>query len=136
MTRGDVTRAGQARRLQQAMVFPSGSDFKGMVRGHMLRDCGITTRDITNAKAIFGPALDIVRGKTTRRPPMPARAHYVSVSRFIRERNRDLNITANLFFINELAFLVTRSRWLHFYHGGGARGSVHPHHVRGDDAGC
>ena len=80
----------------------------------MLRDCAITTRDITNAKAIFGLALDAVRGKMTRRSPMPAQAHYVSVPRLIRERNRDLDISADLFFINGLAFLVTRSRRLRF----------------------
>ena len=57
------------------MVVPSDADFDGMVRGHMLRDCAITTRDITNAKAIFGPALDAIRGKTTWRSPMPAQAH-------------------------------------------------------------
>ena len=115
MTHGDVTRAGQARRLQQTIAFPSGADFEGMVRGRTLRDCDITTRDITNVKAIFGPALDAVRGKTTRRFPMPARAHYyVSVPRLIRERNRDLDINADLFFINGLAFLVTRSRRLRF----------------------
>ena len=96
------------------MAFPSDADFDGMVSGHMLRDCSITTRDITNAKVIFGPALDAVKGKTTRRSPMPARAHYVSVPRLIRERNRDLDIIADLFFINGLAFLVTSSRPLRF----------------------
>ena len=84
------------------------------VRDHRLRDCAITTCDITNAKAISGPALDAIRGKTTRRSPMPAQAHYVSVPRLIRERNRDLDISADLFFVNGLAFLVTRSRRLRF----------------------
>ena len=114
MTRGDVTRAGQARRLQQTMVFPLDADFDGMVRGHMLRDCAITTRDITNVKVIFGPALDAVRGKTTRRSPIPAQALYGSVPRMIRERNRDLDISADLFFVNRLTSLVTRSHRLHF----------------------
>ena len=85
-----------------------------MVRGHMLLDCDITTREITGAKTIFGPALDAVRGKTTWRSPMPARAHYVSVPCLIRERNCDLDISAYLFFIDGLGFLVTRSRRLHF----------------------
>ena len=96
------------------MSFPSDADFEGMVRGHMLRNCDITTRDITNAKAIFGPALDAVRGKTTRRSPMPARAHYVNVPLLIWERNCDLDISADLFFINGLVFLVTCSRRLRF----------------------
>ena len=86
------------------------ADFEGMVRGHMLRDCNISTRDITNARIISGPALDAVRGKTIGRTPMPARAHYVSVPRLIRERNRDVDISADLFLINGLLFLATRSR--------------------------
>ena len=45
---------------------------------------------------------------------MPAQAHYVSVPRLIRERNRDLDTSADLFFINGLAFLVTHNRRLRF----------------------
>ena len=85
-----------------------------MVRGHMLLDCDITTRDITNVKAIFGPVLDTIRGKTTQHSPMPVRAHYVSVSRLIRTRNRGVDISMDLFFISGMAFLVSRSRRIRF----------------------
>ena len=114
MTRSDVMRAGTARRLQQTMGFPSDADFDGMVRGHMLRDCSVQTRDISNAKAIFGPSVDAVRGKTTRRNPQPARSHYVEVPRIIRERNRLIDISADIFFVNGLPFFVTQSRRLRF----------------------
>ena len=96
------------------MAFPSDTNFEGTVRGHMLQDCDISTHDITNAKTIFGPALGAMRGKTTRRAPMPARAHYVSVPCLIWERNRDMDISADLCFINGLAFLVTCSHRLRF----------------------
>jgi hypothetical protein len=114
MTRSDLKKAGTARRLQQMMAFPSDADYDGMVRTHMLRDCNIATRDITNAKSIFGPTLDAIRGKTVRQSPLPATGHYVSIPRIIRERNREVDISADVFFINGVPFIVTRSRRLRF----------------------
>jgi hypothetical protein len=43
---------------------PIEQDFKGMVRGYMIHNCPVTTKAITNARAIHGPSLKSVRGKT------------------------------------------------------------------------
>ena len=53
LTCDHVARANQARRLQQTRAFPSDADFESMVRGHMLQDCNISTRDITRY-CLFG----------------------------------------------------------------------------------
>ena len=53
LTRGEVRRTSEARRLQQMLGYPSNGDYNGMVRGHMLRDCSVATTDIANARAIY-----------------------------------------------------------------------------------
>ena len=80
----------------------------------MLRDFNIVTHDITNAKSIFGPNLHAIRGKTVRLSPQSATTHYIDILRVIHERNRDVDISADVFFINGLPFIVTRSRRLSF----------------------
>ena len=107
----------------------SDGNYDGMVRGHMLRDCSVTTADIANARAIYGPNRDTVRGKKTRQSPLPAVSNYVDVPRLIRDRCRDIDISADLFFINKVAFFVTRSRRLQFGTAIATTGTTKPHLV-------
>ena len=66
-TKKDVMQAKEAGRMQAMIGNPSEKDFKGMVSGNMIRNCPVTTTDINNARAIFGPDLASIRGKTVRR---------------------------------------------------------------------
>jgi hypothetical protein len=63
-TKREVLKAKEARRAQAMMGNPSEADYKGMVSHNLIPNCPITSSDITNAKAIFGPDLPSVRGKT------------------------------------------------------------------------
>ncbi len=44
---------------------PTEKEFTDMVRHKMITNSSITDQDISNAKAIFGPDLPGIRGKTT-----------------------------------------------------------------------
>ena len=96
----------------------SDGNYDGMVRGHMLRDCSVTTADIANARAIYA-----------RQSPLPAVSNYVDVPRLIRDRCRDIDISADLFFINKVAFFVTRSRRLQFGTAIATTATTKPHLV-------
>jgi hypothetical protein len=50
-----------------------------MVRGNMIQNCPITSDDVTNPRAIFGPDLASIRGKTVWRTPAPEVVDYVEV---------------------------------------------------------
>ena len=63
-TKNEVLRAKQARRAQAMMGNPSKKDYKTMVSNNLIPECPITSTDITNARAVFGPDLPSVRGKT------------------------------------------------------------------------
>jgi hypothetical protein len=58
-TKQEVLKAKEARRTEAMM-----GDYKGMVSHNLIPNCPVTSSDITNAKAIFGPDLPSVRGKT------------------------------------------------------------------------
>jgi hypothetical protein len=53
----DVLQAKEAQRAQAMIGNPSKGDFKGMVSGNLIKNCPITTTDITNARKNFGPDL-------------------------------------------------------------------------------
>ncbi len=52
-TTRDVLQAKEARRAQAMIGNPSEGDFKSMVSGNLIKNCPITTTDITNARKIF-----------------------------------------------------------------------------------
>jgi hypothetical protein len=58
---------------------PSKRDFKNIVRGNLINNCPVTSDDVTNAHAIFGPDLANLRGKTVWQTPVPVVGDYVSV---------------------------------------------------------
>ncbi len=63
-TKSDILKAKQARHAQVMMGNPSKKDYKGVVSNHLISNCPVTHANITNARAIFGPDLPSVRGKT------------------------------------------------------------------------
>jgi hypothetical protein len=108
-TKKDVMQAKEARRAQAMIGNPREKDFKGMVSGNMIKNCPVTTTDITNALAIFGPDLVTIRGKTVRRTPAPVVADYVAVPRALVEQNKVVALAADVFFVDGTAFLITVS---------------------------
>ena len=66
-TKKDIKAANAAHKLQGMIGSPSEKDYGGMVSSNMIKNCPIDSTDISNARAIFGPDLASVRGKTVRR---------------------------------------------------------------------
>ena len=62
-TKKEVLQAKEARRGQGMIGSPSESDYKGMVSSNLIRNCDITPHDVSNARKMFGPQLQGVRGK-------------------------------------------------------------------------
>ncbi len=56
-TKSEVLQAKEARRTMGMIGNPSQRDFKNMVRGNLINNCPVTSDDVTNACAIFGPDL-------------------------------------------------------------------------------
>ena len=116
-TKREVLRAKEARRAQAMMGNPSEKDYGGMVSNNMIPNCPVARSDIANAKAIFGPDLPSVRGKTVRRAPAPVVADYVAVPRELVEANKVTTLAADVFFVDGTAFLLTVARRIKFVTG-------------------
>ena len=65
-TKREVTRAKEARRAQAMMGNPSEKDYKGMVSNNLIANCPISSKDVYNARTIFGPDQASIRGTTVR----------------------------------------------------------------------
>jgi hypothetical protein len=113
-TKKEILQAKDARRAMGMIGNPSEQDFKGMVRGNMIHNCPITTKAIISARAIYGPSLESVRGKTVRQMPAPVVADYVAVPKEIVERNKIVTLAADVSFVDGMAFLSTVSRQIKF----------------------
>jgi hypothetical protein len=72
-------KAKEASRVQAMVGNPSEKDYKGVVSNHLISNCPVTHPNITNARAIFGPDLPSVRGKTVQQTPAPVVTDYVAV---------------------------------------------------------
>jgi hypothetical protein len=93
---------------------PSKGDFKQMVKGNMINNCPITSKAVTNMRAILGPDLPSLRGKMVRRMPAPVVADYVAIPREVVEQNKIIMLGADVFFVDGIAFLLTVLRQIKF----------------------
>ena len=113
-TKRKVLKAKEARRAQAMMGNPSEKDYKTMVSNNLIPECPITSTDITNARAIFGPDLPSVRGKTVRMTPAPGVADYVAVPQSLVDANKAVTLAADVFFVDGIAFLLTVAQRIKF----------------------
>ena len=89
------------------MVNPSKKDCKGVVSNHLISNCPINLKNITNSRGIHGPAVASVRGKTVQRAPAPVVMDYVEVPRSLVEQNEIVTLEADVFFVDGTGFLMT-----------------------------
>ena len=64
---------------------------------------------------IFGPDLPVLQGRTTRKKPTKVTPVHIGIPRAIYERYKDIVLTADVMFVNGIAFLVTLSRGIRLY---------------------
>ena len=75
----------------------------------------MTAQDISNSRVIFGPDLPGLQGRTTRKNPTRVTPVYMGIPRAIYERYKDIVLTADVMFVNRIAFLVISSRGIRLY---------------------
>jgi hypothetical protein len=113
-TKKDILKTNKAHRAQGMIGNPSEKDYKGMVSGNLITNCPITTTNISNTRAMFGPDLASIRGKTVQRTLAPMVADYVAVPHSLVETNKVITMAADVFFVNGTAFLLTISQQIKF----------------------
>ncbi len=113
-TKRNVLPAKEARCAMGMIGNPSKRDFKNTVKGNLINNCPVSSDDVTNAHAIFGPDLANLRGKKVWQTPAPVVDDYVSVPREVVERNKIVMLAADVFLVDGIAFLLTVLRQIKF----------------------
>ena len=102
--------AESARRLYTFLKYPSLKDFKWIVQGGSISNNDVTLADIDVATKIWGPNIAALKGKTTRTTPSPVAADFLKVPQAILDLHREVSLSADIFFVNGIPFLLTFSR--------------------------
>ena len=81
-----------------------------MVSSNMIVNFPVMPQYIKNADNIFGPDVPSMKGKSIRRRPEAIVSEYVKISKEILIMDMVLEVSVDVMFVNNLAFLVSVSR--------------------------
>jgi len=88
--------------------------FKQIISGRTLDNCSIGASDVTNAQTIFGPNHPGLKGKTVRQRPEKNGPEYLGIPRDFHRVHHFVTLTADVMFVNGLAFFTTLGRDIRF----------------------
>lgn len=108
-TKAEQERADKAKELLIALGRPSVETLKNSLKNGFILNCPITVKDVANMERIYGPDLGSIKGKTVRSRPEPLR---IEEHKEITKELEDATLSADIFFVNKLAFLLTVSKRL------------------------
>jgi hypothetical protein len=104
-----LKRAYKARELYDAMGTPTVEDLKSMIRMNLIRNTKVTTKDVSLAIKAFGPDVENIKGKTTRRRPTPISKNIIEIPDELLDVQRDVVLSMDGMVVNSLKFLTTIS---------------------------
>jgi hypothetical protein len=81
-----------------------------MVQNGLISNLPIQVDDVDRAKHTHGKDVGLLKGKTTRHKPLPVIENIVPVPKHILILHKDVILTVDLFYVNKMVFLITRSR--------------------------
>jgi hypothetical protein len=113
-TKKEVLQAREMRHAKAMLRIPSKKDFQGMESINLIPNWPITCSNITNAREIFGPDLASIHSKTVCQSPAPVVGDYVAVPWQLVVANKAVTLVADVFFVDDMAFLVVVSRKIKF----------------------
>ena len=112
-TKREVKGAKLARKLHQSLGCPTVDTLKQLIRMNAIKNCPVTTEDITNAENMFGPDVGALKGKSTRNTPPPVINDLIDIPPELKTRN-NLTLCMDIMFVWGLPFLTTIDRTIRF----------------------
>ena len=80
-----------------------------------MKNFPVTVNDVTNSRAIFGPDLPGLAGRSTRQKPKRVVPEYMGIPWELYERHKYVTLTVDVMFVNGIAFLVSLSRGIRIH---------------------
>jgi len=102
-------------RSQNIIGRPNTQDFIKYMECNMIPNCPVTKADIIRAKDIFGANIGALQGKTVRKKSTRVMTTIHELPTGITDHHRNVTLEADIMYINEIPFVVTTSRFIHFH---------------------
>ncbi len=113
-TKQEILKAKEACRVQAMLENLSKKAFQRMVSSNLIANCPFSSSDVTNTRAIFGPDLASVRGKTVYQMPAPVVGDYMAVHCSLVDANKVITLAADVFFVDRMQFPLIVLRRIKF----------------------
>ena len=111
-TKRVIERAQAARAAQRQMGHPMDKDYRQIVSQRLLKNLPFSATDLANAKALLGTSVSGLKGWTTRKKVRGSTVERVSIPEEFYQKNKFVEIAADVMFVSGLAFLsLTRRRY-------------------------
>ena len=92
-------RARVARAFYHSVGCPTLTNLKLIIRQNIIKNCPVTVEDVDVAELIFGPDLGTLKGKSTRRKPVPVRDDNIAIPPELTMQHKNLVLCMDLMFI-------------------------------------
>jgi hypothetical protein len=106
-TQRQFERAKRARELYHIVGTPTIETFKTLIKMNAIRNCPVTTEDVTIAKKIFRPNMLSLKGKSTCRKSTRVREDTVEIPEEPIANNCKIELCIDIMYINECGFMTT-----------------------------
>jgi hypothetical protein len=109
-TKRQFEQAKQACELLYSLGYPSVNDMKAIIQMNAIKNNPVTTEDVNIAEKIFGPDVATLKGKMTRRPPIPIIEDRIEVPRELITAQYSVTLCLDGMKVNDISFLTTISK--------------------------
>jgi hypothetical protein len=113
-TKREFEGAKQARKLYHTLGCPTVENFKHILRQNIIKNCPVTIGDVSTAERIFGPDIGTLRGKSTRKVPVPEKTDKIEIPNELKEMHKVLTLCIDIMFINGMPMLTSIDRSIRF----------------------
>jgi hypothetical protein len=109
-TKRQFERAKRARELLYSLGYPSINDMKAIIQMNAIKNNPVTTEDVDIAEKIFGPDVATLKGRMTRRAPVPVIEDRIEIPRELITAQYSVTLCLDGMKVNDISFLTTISK--------------------------
>jgi hypothetical protein len=112
-TKQEVDGAKKAQKLYHAMGNPSVAVMKHAIRVNAIKNLEVTTQDVINMEAIFGPDVPTLKGKTTQRKAPVVREDHVEIPKELKFKT-DLTLCMDIMHVNKIPMMTSIDKTIRY----------------------
>ena len=100
LSRQQQGRVRAASKMLHALGAPTLEDLKSVIRMNLIRNNKVTTEDVTLALKTLGPDVATIKGKTTRRKPLPVVDNIIEIPDELLNIHREVELSVDGLTVN------------------------------------